>query len=741
MEYKERFTNKSLKHSIHKRLNVGRDYECMFFDVFEDDCRKILIEAHPKDTNFNQLKPLVLTYAEIADTLEIGPYEVLSKLQEIGDLLIVENATILQLARFKPHDIDNLPLIIISVTETNNILEPRSLGLIAKPTPDDILPRNKINLLKGLGPQRAATKIQRAFRVNLSKNRVKLLKAKFAREEQLCLRTAYKDCEGEIYTISIFAGKLAYEIKAECMSRLLTCKMSKSDFLEYNFKSVRNIVSILQISKNQLTFLEKNSYSVKPAFIKVFQPQIKQMVSRKLLTLRTKKFADILHMLAIYEIKGGLLLECFKPDFKSNYRIISLIMPTRSLVEMFEEEKPLDEIIEVTKLVNGKLVVQPKNSLMKFVSNKNLLEIAHTQPNLYDSFKDFDALYRQRIISRGTKMLRQVLYIIIMSIDKTEASLKTVFNDSDKLTFEVISSSSVEAVQQVSIDLKSASHITGFSKDMLIPIGNMIVDQMLEFKDDKIIINSSVLLNFDKSASKIKAHMRGFVVRKNLQVSIKRMKNDYDGKLVLLKVIELNSKHFGVSVRLFNDEVRVEASNSECTLITKLSPEVFNIIPTIKPEKISAEFILSSLKIIEIDNVHKLVVDLATFKILVSRVILYEVKFDALLNPAITSQKQESPTLAKPLKVFHTEVVKRIPRMGSLKALIVPDSIPTFTIEYVDSYRSSMQCTTEDANPQLETEQYDLLSRTQDNASKENFSIPHFEALESTEEAKRSLFI
>jgi len=723
-EAKESFSSKELKHKMVKRLNTGREYDCLFFDVFEDENRKILIEAHCKDAGQKPMKPLLLSYAEVADTLDIEPSAVLQNLEEIGNLLIVEDAVELQLARIKPQGSEDVPMITISLTETNNILEPEIGQVVTRPVEE--MPQVKFKLVKGVSPKEAAVKIQRHFRAKLSRDKVKLLKVKAAREEQskLALRTSMKDENGVVYTLSIFAGQQAYEIRAENSTQVLTCKIDKVEIVDAKIKSDKEIVPMLKIAGNQLTFASRSISQtlinpIKTALKANFETQIKHLKTRKLLTLRSKTFEENIHMIAIFQTENGLLIECFKPEVLADQRIVSMSVTSHTLTEMFGHEYPLDEIVETLKLVNGQLILHPKDSPIKCVSNQNLLELTNQKPKRRDYSQDYETLYRQRIVTRGTKLFRNKLYVVVMSIERTKPDIDSVFNDSDKVTFEVLSSSSMEAKLQVSIDLKTASEITGLQKDMLLPIGNTIINRMLDIREGTVVIDPSCgPINCEQSASKIKAHLRGFVVRKNLQIALDKLRND-EVKPLLLKVLELNGKLYGVSVRLYDDEVKIEAANFESSMKVCVGIDIFNKFEGISPEKVAADFILPNLKIEEVDGTQKLTINPSIRKSIETQAkdTQHGLKVDTHKEPWVaeggnrgnksedvpiiqtTPPKQDSPTFAKkPLKVFPTTEVKRMPRMGSLKNLIVPDSLPAFTIEYMDSHRSEVSMQNSDIN-------------------------------------------
>lgn len=698
---KERPSSKEFKLTVTKRLNTGLEYECNFFDILEDDSRKILVEAHSKEPSSKALKPLTLTYAEIADILEIEPSAVLNYLEDLSELFIVEDATDLQLARMQPQGgDDDMPLITISLTNTMNILEPEPTE--PKTSTQDFSHQVKFKLVKGLSPSEAATRIQRHFRAKLSKDRVALLKSKAAREDQqkLALRTAFKDDCGNSYILSIYSGKLSYEARAENGEKQLTCKIDKVEVVDAKMKSDHDIVPMLKIVGNQLIFVGRSATSAisKPIISALkgnSESRPKQIKARKLLTLCTKEFDDVIYMIAIYEVETGLLVECFKPEVLADSRIVSLHLSTQSLMEMYDQEYPIDEINDTIKLIKGQLVLQPIKSPIKFVSKQNLLELTQAKP---DYKKDYEAMYRQRIISRGTKMFRSKLYVVVMSIEKADPDIDSVFNDSDKLTFEVLSSSSVDVKQTIGIDLKTASEITGLGKDMVLAIGNIIINRMLDVRDGRVVIDpSSGPINCEQSASKIKAHLRGFVVRKNLQMTVERMRTDLEGRLILLKVIELNERMYGVSVRLFDDEVKIEAANFDDSLKLCVGTDIFNKFKDTTPEKVASDYILPALKIEYLGGTRKLTIDpairqtietqakmkgdAATAKAELEKTSLqtearYEVggakvsfgKTEA--KPQVSPIRKQSPSIAKkPLKVFPIAEGNRIN----------PDSKPSLT--------------------------------------------------------------
>jgi hypothetical protein len=308
-------------------------------------------------------------------------------------------------------------------------------------------------------------------------------------------------------------------------------------------------------------------------------------------------------------VDTGLLIECLSQNAEIDSTKVSMSVPTHALVEMFGSELPIEEVVEHITLANDQLILQPKETfLIKSASKPDLLDTKFLKLDLH---KDYEALYRHRIVTRGTKLIRNKLYVIVMSIQKADVGVDSVFNDSDVLIFEVLSNSPSEAKMQVGIDLKTAAEITGLQKDMLMPIGNVIINRMLDIRDGEIIIDASAgPINTDKSASKITAHLRGFIIRKNLQTTIERLKKETAGRLVLLKVVEMRGKIYGVSVRLDNEEMKVEAANFEEVLAVSVNTEMFAKFRRISPERVALEYILPSLEIQETHGTRQLVFDL-----------------------------------------------------------------------------------------------------------------------------------
>jgi hypothetical protein len=581
LEYRARFLNKELKHSMTKLMNTGRKYKCMFFDVIEDDTRKILMEAHSENATFRQMKPLALSYAEVADTLEIEPSAVLSHLGDLARLLIVEDGAELQLARLKTQGNEDVPMITISVTESSNMIEPLSPEVPAKTT-DELSPSQSIKLVKGISPSEAATRIQRLFRAKLSKERTQMLlkKTRAHPEEKLVLRTAYRSADETLYTLSVFANKQAYLIRAENSTVSLNCKVDRA--VDASIKSVHDLVPMVKVDGNRLLYVGKTPSNP-------LQSQVRQ--SKTLLTKRDKTFDGRAYSLAVYEVETGLLIESFKRGTTKDWKM-SLHVSTGELWAMFQNELPLDEVCEALRLVNGALTLAPPLMIEpRTASKQNLLEFTRNS----------------RSREEGPRL--------------TESG--------------------------------------------------------------------------SESASKIKAHLRGFVVRKGLQAAIERLRNETEGKLVLLKVVELDDKKYAVSVRLVGKVLKVQAASFEEHLAVSVNIAAFAQF-RYSPEQIATNCILPTLKVQDVHGTHKLTFDLAKMHDtrrtsdakFIEKARRKEETSSSVLKNSSEDSLQESPICIKrPLKVFETAQVKRMPRMSSLKSLIGPDSKPDLQIDYVDSYR------------------------------------------------------
>jgi hypothetical protein len=595
LEYKARFVNKELKHSLTKLMNTGRRYRCMFFDVIEDDTRKILIEAHSENATSRQMKPLALSYVEVADTLEIEPSAVLSHLGDLARLLIVEDGAVLQLARLKTQGNEDVPMITISVTESSNMIEPLTPEFPGKITEESPSPQS-IQPPKGLSLSEAATRIQRRFRAKLDRAPARMLQKKEEGhpEEELVLRTEYSSADETLYTLSVFASPQTYLIRAENSTVLLTCKVDRA--VDASIKSVHDLVPMLKVDGDKLLFIGKPPPNPDEV-LGSKGPQSQDSQSKTLLTKCDKTFDGRPYSLAVYEVETGLLIESFKRGTMRDART-SLHISTAELWEMFHNERPIEEVCEALRLVKGALTLAPRLTIdSRSAAKQNLLELSRN--------------------SRGR-----------------EEGLR------------------------------------------LTESGN-------------------------ESASKIKAHLRGFVVRKGLQAAIERLRNETEGKLVLLKVVELDDKKYAVSVRLVGKVLKVQAASFEEHLAESVNTEAFSQFRFCSPEQIATECILPTLKVQDVHGTPKLTFDLthihevrgnpdAKFIELASKKPETGPSFPSNTSEGLaTSDKlQESPiSIKQPLKVFETAQVKRMPRMGSLKCLIAPDSKPDLQIDYVDSYR------------------------------------------------------
>jgi tetratricopeptide (TPR) repeat protein len=661
-EYKQRFVVKELKYSVRRQLNTGH-YECMISDVLEDDVHKILVEARSINVPFSYLRPLVLTYAEAADILE-------DDLEGLAEGLIVEGASGLQLARQGPKE---CPLITIRLTDTDNALEPEPRESCFTTLVQTCL---KFKLVEHTTPTQAASYIQRVFRAKLSRERLKMLKAKKARKTQLALRAAIKDDRGSVYSLSILAGDFIYEAVCENITTKLSCKIEKVEVVDAKIKSVGDIVSMLRIVGGQLLFVGKTTTSVlnKPAitaFKNALEVQAKRK-TRKLLVLQSKQLGGEVYMLAIYEVESGMLVECFKPDVSG---IVSLVLTRSTLKETFNKELPLEEIIDTVCLDKDQLTLKPKVILIRSTSS---------QDQGLDLLKNYEALYKQRIVTRGTKLFRNKLYVVVMLIERTDPSIDSVFNDSDKLTFEVLAASEKETRLSVSIDLKTAAEITGLQNDLLLPIGNIIINRMLLLQDGQLLIDSSSgPIDRDQNASKIKAHLRGFVVRKNLLGAVQRLRKEQCGKLILLKAVELDEKVYGVAVRLIDSELRIDASNFREVIQGSVSTEVFERFRRISPERAASDYILPTLRVENIEGSSRLTFDTTAYQ----RTTDYE---DTNAEESNTL-KQRTPTnlTAKPLRFF-SEVEPKLLKKGFLGELTSKELSSPFSKALGTEFRDSL---------------------------------------------------
>jgi hypothetical protein len=590
----KRPASKALKHRMTKAMNTGLNYDVSFYDVLVDDTRLICIEATSSGLSPMQLKPLTLTHEEVSETLEVDRGDVLSHLAELAELLIVEDAVELQLARLKPQGGEDMPMITISMTGAENVLEP--VPTVSARLEDSPV---KFKLVKGLSPAEAAVLIQRHFKAKLIREQVELLRRRAAREEHMKLtyRTIIKDEKGSAYVLSVFAGKTAYEVKAQRDTLALTCSIDKAQIVNAKVKSVSSIVAMLKITGNQLVFEASTASSaVKLAMEAAFSIEARAKI-RKLLSLRKKELDGNSCMLTLFQVDTGLLIECLSLNPEIDSTKITMSVPTHALVEMFGSELPIEEVFDSISLANGQLILQPTGRLLLRRASK---------PDLN---KDYETAYRRRIVTQRTKLIRNKLYVIIMSLQKSDVD--SVYNDSDILIFEVQPNSSSEAKREVGIDLKTASQITGLQQDMLMPIGHVIITRMLDIRAGEVILDASAgPVNVDRSASLITAHLRGFIIRKNLLTTIDKLKRQTVGRLVLLKVVEMAGKIYGVSVRLDHEEMKIEAANLEEGLAVSVNTGMFAGFRRISPERVALKYILPSLGIEEMHDTRKLVFDL-----------------------------------------------------------------------------------------------------------------------------------
>lgn len=318
--------NKELLFSLTKRFNTGLEYECRFFEVYDNHAVKILIEAHSNTSR--KTKALVLTYAEAAYTLEVPLAAVQSHLEDLAALLIIEDAAALQLAKVKTQGRDVFLITISHAPEADGTHELPRYGVIAT---------------------EAAVRIQRLFRAKTARDRVKLLNNKAQR--QLVLRTVLRSEEGVLFSLSVLDSGLAYLVKAENLARSLTCSINKNEV-----KSVREVLALLRVKHNQLL---KKPPGLQLTLKETLDSLSMHTRARKLLTMRSKRLDDKDCTLAIYQTDIGLVIECFKPEIKK----WKMAVPTSTLMQLFARRRLVDEVCEGIGVTDDTLTLKTNTRL------------------------------------------------------------------------------------------------------------------------------------------------------------------------------------------------------------------------------------------------------------------------------------------------------------------------------------------------------------------------------------------